>query len=64
MAGALVFLSDFLRRPHLVRTRQWWVPVIVATLGLFLLPPTLIRTASTVQVAIAQPLAEQLAGPI
>ena len=54
MAGALVFLSDFLRLPHLVRTRQWWAPVIVATLGLFLFPPTLIRTASTVQVAIAE----------
>ena len=54
MAGGLVFLSDLLRRRHQVWTRAWWVPVILASLGLALFPPTTIRTAHTVKVAMAE----------
>ena len=54
MAGGLVLLSDLLRRRNIVWTRQWWMPVAVASAGLLLFPPVTIRTAHTVKVAMAE----------
>ena len=54
LAGLMVLVSEWFRNRPALGTGRWWLPVAVATVGLFVFPPTFIRTVSTVRVALAE----------